>query len=546
MHPRNKYAGNPPDIAALASQYPELQPYVVGERGFSWRDPRAVHALTRVLLQHDFGIDMIMPSEKLCPTVTLRLNYIHFIEDLLAATPSNILQAYRVIGGNGGGGSGDGGGGGGGGGDDVLRGVDVGTGASCIYPLLGVRLSSNGSSSSDVAVGAGAAAGAAAAAAAAAERCQWSFLATEIDAASVACARANVARNGWSHLIEVRHVPAGTYLRFLAASPGGDGGNGGASGGGGGGASPDYHEVAAFTMCNPPFFSCGASVLSTAPSSSGGGGGGDNGSGGGGGGGGGDNGSGGGGGGGSGRVGQEAREKRKNPATCLTGTVSEMETCGGELAFVRDLMRDSLALRTRVLWYTSMLGKRASVAPITRELRHAGATAVVVTSFTQGRTARWAVAWTFHANVGEGSVRAAVEAGGSAVLRLDGKRRKKGGRAGGNETAEKTFEVGAGLDESWKRLLEACRDMTPSISRACWRVVVEGNGGKYTATLAGGDGRDTVVRLAVAPGAAAHHPRSHDFDRFVAKIRGDVQRTNRRWRRKRQRPDDDAQIKQEE
>ncbi|KAB2602424.1 methyltransferase-like protein 16 [Pyrus ussuriensis x Pyrus communis] len=95
-HPRNKYSENPPDFAHLASPYPSFQPF-------------------------------------LCPTVPNRSNYIHWIEDLLSSdiivkTPSN---------------------------GDKVRGFDIGTGANCIYPLLGASLlgwSFVGSDMSDVAL----------------------------------------------------------------------------------------------------------------------------------------------------------------------------------------------------------------------------------------------------------------------------------------------------------------------------------------------------------------------------------------------------------
>ena len=232
----------------------------------------------------------------------------------------------------------------------------------------------------------------------------------------------------------------------------------------------------------------------------------------------------------------------------MTGTVSEMETRGGELAFVCGLVRDSKALRTRILWYTSMLGKRASVAPVTREIRRAGATAVVVTSFTQGRTARWAVAWTFHAGVAEGTVRAAVETGGSVVLRLDGKKRK---RRRSSQEAESSFVVDAvGVEETRNRVCEACRCEAPtgassssgssgsgSSRTSPSRIVVEDRGEKYTITLAmadggGGGGKSTLVQVRCCTGHAGPHHPAH-FDQFAAKLKADVQRTNRRWRRRR-------------
>lgn len=59
-----------------------------------------------------------IPDGQLCPTVPNRSNYIHWVEDLLSSDiiPNTISTAGKV------------------------RGFDIGTGANCIYPLLGASL----------------------------------------------------------------------------------------------------------------------------------------------------------------------------------------------------------------------------------------------------------------------------------------------------------------------------------------------------------------------------------------------------------------------
>lgn len=59
-----------------------------------------------------------IPDGQLCPTVPNRSNYIHWIEDLLL---SDIILGNHADG-------------------EVVRGFDIGTGANCIYPLLGASL----------------------------------------------------------------------------------------------------------------------------------------------------------------------------------------------------------------------------------------------------------------------------------------------------------------------------------------------------------------------------------------------------------------------
>ena len=110
MHPHNRY-GSPHDFAALATLEPELRDYLTttpdGRVSLCFSDPRAVYLLNRTLLRRDYGLrHWDLPAGHLVPPVPGRLDYIHLLHDLLP---------------------------------DAKRVLDIGTGASLIYPILGVR-----------------------------------------------------------------------------------------------------------------------------------------------------------------------------------------------------------------------------------------------------------------------------------------------------------------------------------------------------------------------------------------------------------------------
>ncbi|CAH1230766.1 METTL16 [Branchiostoma lanceolatum] len=160
MHPRNKYKNNPPDFATLAKKYPDFAQYVTYNksetRGFiNFKEPEAMRCLTCTLLKEDFGLEVEIPNDRLIPTLPLRLNYIHWIEDLLEGM-GDVMKA-----------AGDSG---------KVTGIDIGAGACCIYPLLGCTLNS------------------------------WNFLATEVDPTSFTYAVNNVSRNNKQDNITVKHV----------------------------------------------------------------------------------------------------------------------------------------------------------------------------------------------------------------------------------------------------------------------------------------------------------------------------------------------------
>uniref|UniRef100_A0A8C1DVB6 U6 small nuclear RNA (adenine-(43)-N(6))-methyltransferase n=2 Tax=Cyprinus carpio TaxID=7962 RepID=A0A8C1DVB6_CYPCA len=305
MHPRNRYKDKPPDFVYLASKYPEFQKHVqttlTGRVTLNFKDPEAVRALTCTLLKEDFGLTIEIPLERLIPTVPLRLNYIHWVEDL--------------IGGQG----------------NPRRGIDIGTGASCIYPLLGATM--NG----------------------------WFFLATEVDDICFNYAKKNVEQNHLAELIKVVKVPQKTLLMD---------------------ALKDESIVYDFCMCNPPFF---ANQLEA--------------------------------------KGVNSRNSRRPPPSSInTGGVTEIMAEGGELEFVKRIIHDSLQLKKRLRshtythtflhaggftspffsvyrWYSCMLGKKCSLAPLKDELRKQGVLKVTHTEFCQGRTMRWALAWSFYDDV---------------------------------------------------------------------------------------------------------------------------------------------------
>ncbi|KAF7668865.1 hypothetical protein LDENG_00282890 [Lucifuga dentata] len=283
MHPRNRYKDKPPDFAYLASKYPDFQQHVhtslAGRPVVNFKQPEAVRSLTCTLLKEDFGLTIQIPLERLIPTVPLRLNYIHWVEDLIDGQGK------------------------------PRRGIDIGTGASCIYPLLGATM--NG----------------------------WYFLATEVDDICFDYATKNVEQNNLSDLIKVVKVPQKTLLMDALKE--------------------ETAIVYDFCMCNPPFF---ANQLEA--------------------------------------KGVNSRNSRRPPPSSVnTGGVTEIMAEGGELEFVKRIIHDSLQLKKRLRWYSCMLGKKCSLAPLKEELRKQGVPKVTHTEFCQGRTMRWALAWSFYDNV---------------------------------------------------------------------------------------------------------------------------------------------------
>ena len=118
LHPRNvhKYGY---DFAALSKTLPALTPFVgpnaYGNISIDFANPDAVKQLNAALLLHHYSIrDWDIPHGYLCPPIPGRVDYLHYLADLLSAPHKG--KANRNI-----------------------RALDIGTGANGIYPLLGIE-----------------------------------------------------------------------------------------------------------------------------------------------------------------------------------------------------------------------------------------------------------------------------------------------------------------------------------------------------------------------------------------------------------------------
>jgi 23S rRNA (adenine1618-N6)-methyltransferase len=119
LHPRNRHRTRY-DFARLIAAEPALGAFVEtvvhGEQSINFANPTAVKTLNRALLKVSYGIhDWDIPAQSLCPPVPGRADYLHYLADLLAESNRGVVPRTPTM--------------------QVL---DIGTGASCIYPLIGV------------------------------------------------------------------------------------------------------------------------------------------------------------------------------------------------------------------------------------------------------------------------------------------------------------------------------------------------------------------------------------------------------------------------
>jgi len=255
----NLYLNNPPDFEQLSADFPNFSKYVYKNKynGYSikWSDKNALKELNRCLLKKDFDVNYWdIPDGFLIPTITSRLNYICWIksllDDFLFKEKTNDISNYDFYNKN-----------------DyinidnnqenhpfynienlthenkkvnyqqkflnsffkrrnrfknknvnisenylsgkaleeqiIISGLDIGTGANCIYPLLGYGMY------------------------------RWHFKASDINQDSIKSANNIVCQNNLEEFITVEKQENKEYIFYSVVKP---------------------QQIFYFSMCNPPYF----------------------------------------------------------------------------------------------------------------------------------------------------------------------------------------------------------------------------------------------------------------------------------------------------
>ena len=77
------------------------------------------------------------------------------------------------------------------------------------------------------------------------------------------------------------------------------------------------------------------------------------------------------------------------------GQAAELWTKGGELAFVKNMISESVQFKNQVFWFTTLVSKSENLKPIVDLISNAGARAHQVGEMAQGNKISRFVAWTF-------------------------------------------------------------------------------------------------------------------------------------------------------
>ncbi|MGH1445485.1 MAG: 23S rRNA (adenine(1618)-N(6))-methyltransferase RlmF [Cognatishimia sp.] len=183
LHPRNQHREGY-DFTRLVAQTPELEAFTTknpaGQTTIDFQDVRAVRMLNRALLKTYYDINYWdIPANYLCPPIPGRVDYIHYLADVLA--DSNKHEIPRGQG---------------------VKALDIGTGASLVYPLIGQS------------------------------EYGWHFTGVDIDAGAIKSAQKICERNKLDVTLRPQEKRENIFRGVIKPSD-------------------KFH----FTMCNPPFHS---------------------------------------------------------------------------------------------------------------------------------------------------------------------------------------------------------------------------------------------------------------------------------------------------
>jgi len=292
LHQRNKHR-NRYDFKQLIEACPEIKKYlksnIHNEQTIDFANPKAVKWLNYALLKIYYAIqDWAIPTGYLCPPIPGRADYLHYIADLLAT--SN--YGKTPVGSN-------------------IKCVDIGVGASCIYPIIGNK------------------------------EYGWSFIGTDIDPVALESAN-KIIKNHASLFksveLRLQENPKDIFHGVMVRD-----------------------EPIDFTICNPPFHASQEEAQQSTLK----------------------------------KISSLTNKKATVPVKNFGGQSNELWCDGGELRFIRDMIRQSKQFSTNCFWYSTLVSKQSHLAAIHDALTSAGAFQVKTINMGQGNKVSRIVAWTF-------------------------------------------------------------------------------------------------------------------------------------------------------
>lgn len=179
MHPKNIHKTSY-NFDVLIKVHPELASFCFVNKydtqTIDFSNQQAVLHLNKALLKYHYQLtDWNIPEGYLCPPIPGRADYIHHLADLLSEKSTN----------------------------NTIKGLDIGVGANCIYPILGHRIYN------------------------------WDMVGADSSPIAVNAAKKNIiATSGLSNSITIRQQTDNAYIFKNIIQP------------------SEYFD---FTMCNPPF-----------------------------------------------------------------------------------------------------------------------------------------------------------------------------------------------------------------------------------------------------------------------------------------------------
>ena len=292
LHERN-FHNDRYDFKALIQSEPSLNEFVkpnkYGDLSIDFANPQAVIALNKALLSFFYGVkNWSIPSDYLCPPIPGRSDYIHHIADLLTASNGGKIPKGSNI-----------------------KGLDVGIGANCIYPIVGVSVYG------------------------------WSFTGSDIDEVALKSAQ-NIINSNESLkeniIVKLQTNSKNIFKNIISKE--------------------DKFD---FTLCNPPFHKSQKDAIA----------------------------------GNKRKVQNLTKQVVSKAALNFGGKNNELWCEGGEVAFIKKMIKESKEFSKNCLWFTTLVSRKENLDFIYDALEDIDVLEYKTINMAHGQKISRVIAWTF-------------------------------------------------------------------------------------------------------------------------------------------------------